>query len=67
MRPSRASPSVPSVCPPRSQVEDDIELVRAIDKFKPGDRVTLTVSRFDEDDNEQELRIPITLQAMDTA
>ncbi|KOO21132.1 protease precursor [Chrysochromulina tobinii] len=48
-------------------VDDDIELFRAIDKFKPGDRVTLTVSRFDEDDNEQELRIPITLQAMDTA
>jgi len=43
-------------------VDDDIELFRAIDKFKPGDRVTLTVSRFDEDDNEQELRIPITLQ-----
>ena len=51
------------------QISTEIDLFRAIDKYRPGDAVTLTISRLraqpDGNVSEEELRIGIKLQAMD--
>jgi len=52
----------------RDAVKTDLDLFRAIDKYAPGETVTLTVARLSDADagrglQEKELRLPIQLQA----
>jgi len=52
----------------RDAVKTDLDLFRAIDKYAPGETVTLTVARLSDADGgqrleEKELRLPIQLQA----
>jgi len=51
----------------RDAVKTDLDLFRAIDKYAPGETVTLTVARLSDADGgqrleEKELRLPIQLQ-----
>ena len=51
-------------------VGTDLDLFRAIDKYSPGERITLTVARLVGKDGraaEEELRVPVLLQAMETS
>ena len=55
--------------PAAAQVNSDLDLFREIDKYGPGERVSLAIARLrgvgGKAPTEEELRVPITLQAME--